>query len=572
MPPSFADHLSLLSAFLDRRDLVVDAIERQILNAQNKELSRSRDRGPLERLLTGCFSATFELPRQLAGLHGTLAAAHAADGFEPLARDEYSHRLDPVELVGRAYVHWHATRWPGRNGRMTCAHLVYGAFMLGQLEHLSLQIWDGEDPAANLRDVQRLLDRLNADASSPAFIRDARWLIQTAQGPLTRELAPYFRVAARIAGTLEPDHRLEVHKAGVALAGGHLRSQQRYRAAETGLAFDDPAVLAITRNSNSMDVALLVGDLVPLLERYEAAMSERNEDLRRTLASFILQGLSADPELLITRFDLLAAASSIEEVFLDATVPDGPGHTAAGERHIAIIQRYRELLDRLAPALIGDCLDLDPAQHAYSPLGISYGFCADILWNVALTMLTVRSSSSLVLEDLFESRTRLDEKAALAGTWQRLPTQPEERAYFTHSPEWAQQVFLATIDRLRQRASGNPIPRSGRIFVRPAGETIEPSTRTVPDGAVDAQEHVITSDIQRALSSGATAFPKSHIVSDRKEGRYLASVEEDGKWFAVSKVLLTACLAQGRDAVISDVPASLVDRLRLLCPGIVMLS
>jgi len=36
-------------------------------------------------------------------------------------------------------------------------------------------------------------------------------------------------------------------------------------------------------------------------------------------------------------------------------------------------------------------------------------------------------------------------------------------------------------------------------------------------------------------------------------------------------VLLTACLARGKDAVIADVPGSLVDRLRLTCPDIVEL-
>ena len=66
-----------------------------------------------------------------------------------------------------------------------------------------------------------------------------------------------------------------MHKAGAVLAGGHLRSQQRYRASETGRAFDDPEVLSITRNSNSMDVALLAGDLVALLERYGAALVVR---------------------------------------------------------------------------------------------------------------------------------------------------------------------------------------------------------------------------------------------------------------------------------------------------------
>jgi hypothetical protein len=119
------------------------------------------------------------------------------------------------------------------------------------------------------------------------------------------------------------------------LVGGHLRSQQRYRASETGRAFDDPEVLAITRNSNSMDVALLVGDLVPLLERFETTLGEDDADLRRGLVDAILQGLSADPELLITRLDLLAPATVVEEVFVDAATADGPRHTASGERHVA---------------------------------------------------------------------------------------------------------------------------------------------------------------------------------------------------------------------------------------------
>lgn len=63
---------------------------------------------------------------------------------------------------------------------------------------------------------------------------------------------------------------------------------------------------------------------------------------------------------------------------------------------------------------------------------------------------------------------------------------------------------------------------------------------TLADSAVSSQEHVVTSDVQWALRTGATAFPKSHLLADRQEGRYLASVEQDGKWFAVSKVLLTA--------------------------------
>ena len=62
MPPSFIDHVALLGACLDRRAVIVEAIERQILNVQDKETSRSRDRGRLERLLSGLFHAEIGIP------------------------------------------------------------------------------------------------------------------------------------------------------------------------------------------------------------------------------------------------------------------------------------------------------------------------------------------------------------------------------------------------------------------------------------------------------------------------------------------------------------------------------
>jgi hypothetical protein len=563
----FTDHAALLAAFLDRRGAIVEAIDAHVLNVQNKQPARNRQRSDLERVLVSCFVAATRVPRSLSVLHG-LAAAHVADGFEPLLRDGHSPRLDAVDLVARAYDHWHASRWPGRNGRIAFADVVFAVFVLAQLEHLSLRIWDAGAGNAQdrLQEVQRLLDRLNSGSSAGAFVRDARWLIQTAQGPLTRELAAYFRIADRVASSFGDNYRLEVHRAGAALAGGHLRSQQRYRAAETNRAFDDPEVLAITRNSNSMDAALLVGDLVPLLEHYEVARAQNDDDHRRALADTILQGLSADPDLFVTHLDLLEPATMIEEVFVAAT-GGRVCHTPAGERHVALLARYRELIERLAGPLIADCLELAPAARAYSPLGISYGFCADILWNVALSALTAPRSSELSLEDMFESRTRAGDKAARARTWEGLPIRPGEHEHFTSSLEWAQRVFEDVISRLRQCAAGNARPQSGRLLVVSDAETLQPVQAAIADGAVNAQEHVVTSDVQRGLASGATAFPRSHILSDRREGRYLASIEQDGKWFAVSKVILTACLARGKDAVVA-VPAGLVPRLLLACPEI----
>ena len=92
----------------------------------------------------------------------------------------------------------------------------------------------------------------------------------------------------------------------------------------------------------------------------------------------------------------------------------------------------------------------------------------------------------------------------------------------------------------------------------------------IPEGAVCAQEHCVTSDLQRALATGATAFPKSQILLDRKEGRFLASVEVDGKWFGVSKVLLTACTSKGKHALITDVPEPVIEVLRLTCPDLLI--
>jgi len=315
-----------------------------------------------------------------------------------------------------------------------------------------------------------------------------------------------------------------------------------------------------------MDVALLVGDLVPLLERYEAALASDDADLRLGLADVILQGLSSDPALLITHLDLLGPATVIEEVFVRAAPAGGPGYTAEGGRHIALIGRYRALISRLAAALSEECRGLSPARLPYSPLGISYGFCADLLWNVALSALTTRSLSTLSLEDLFDSRTRLDEKAERADTWTHLPTRPGEREHFTHSPEWSQQVFAGVVQRLQGLGSGNAVANTGLVICQ---DTADSSGDILPDSAVNAQEHVVTSDIQWALKTGATAFPRSHVLADRQEGRYLASVEQDGRWFALSKVVLTACLARGRNARITGVPPALAARLRLTCPGIV---
>ena len=103
------------------------------------------------------------------------------------------------------------------------------------------------------------------------LVRDARWLIQMAQSPATDDLGAYFDVAQHIAETLSDEDRIEIHKAGVRMAAGHLRSQIRYYAMKKAVSLEEQSLLLSTRNSNALDFALLIQDLVPLLEAYEHA-------------------------------------------------------------------------------------------------------------------------------------------------------------------------------------------------------------------------------------------------------------------------------------------------------------
>jgi hypothetical protein len=580
MAVQFSEHVALLREFLERRHEIVDRIDSRLLNVQGKDAWRIRSRAQLERLLDSCFFGLPRLPDGLSRLNGQLAAAHLSDGFEPIVVEGYSHQLDPLELVVRAYQHWDFHRWPGRNIRVLYASRVYAIFIVRQLEQLSLRIWDeGEDGASDrLEQVQGLLDRVNDGAIADPIVRDARWLIQTAQGPLTRRLHPYFQISEQIAGSFTDARRLEVHQAGARLAGGHLRSQLRYRAAEVGRAADDPEVLAIARNSNSMDAALLVRDLVPLLDAYGTACAAGARDERLDLADAIIQGVSADPELFLTRLDLLTPCSMIEDLFVERAADGVPRYTTMGATHRLFLEQYGERIGRHASALRDDALELARAGTAYSPLGLSYGFCADLLSHMAFDTLLARPAFGLGLEDMFRSRGSLEAKRARAENWQALSRPEGGREHFDHSAAWAAQMFDATTNALAARARDAARANASdvadaRLFVvleRHAGEPVP--DRAAPDGIVTAQEHCVTSDLQRALASGATAFPRGRIVNDRNEARFLASAETGGQWFGVSKVLLTLFTSQGRDALLTGVPRAVVDVLLLTCPGLIVVA
>src|SRR4029077_289187 len=178
--------------------------------------------------------------------------------------------------------------------------------------------------------------------------------------------------------------------------------------------------------------------------------------------------------------------------------------------------------------------------------------CADLLSNMVLDALLSHPSFGLSLEDLFVSEGQIESKAQRSSAWVKLQTPGGGREHFDHSLAWAREVLQRTVDALQARAVHQDalnasLHRDARLFVIPESVSRESVPGgLLPDGIVSAQEHCVTSDLQRALASGATAFPKSQILLDRKEGRFLASAEAGGKWFGVSKVLLTACICQGK--------------------------
>ena len=289
-----------------------------------------------------------------------------------------------------------------------------------------------------------------------------------------------------------------------------------------------------------MDMALLIRDLVSLLEAYSAACLEPDGNERLELADAILQGLSADPELLLTRLDLLGPSTMIEDLF-SARGEDGEvRYTPAGQAHRECLEKYAALIGQAAASLKKDALSLDPAHAVYSPLGVVYGFCADILSNMVLNTLHASSSADLSLEDTFISLGRLEQKRAQAQEWQCLPKAEGERDAFEYSTEWAAAMFARMVSGLEARAARPTEPNASafpasRLYVVPRGATIDSWPEGVlPAGIVSAQEHCLTSDVTRARDTAAHRAVEESIV--HRQGRGTISRQRRSRRRVVRRV------------------------------------
>jgi hypothetical protein len=421
-----------------------------------------------------------------------------------------------------------------------------------------------------------VLDRLWAikPADQPVLVRDARWLIPLAQSPATDDLGAYFDVAEKTAASLSDEDRIEIYNANVRMTAGHLRSQSRYYSLKKAVSLDDTSLLLSTRSSNALDFALLIQDLVPLLEAYEHACHDDDRRRRLELADTICQGVSPDPELFLNRVELLGAYSMIEHLFITI---DSDGHavyTPMGQRHVQLFQEYEARIGRVSRALYDDCPQFRPAAGAYSPYGVLYGFATDLIEHMALKTVEPDAVKRFSLEDVFAGEEANTGKLAWVSGWRKLPhLTPQVVQQFDYPHQFADDIFNRIEHALRRRASDtevNAVVQTGRLFVLPEHK-VDADSRwsSIPDLPA---RYVFSSDKQMVDAHKADSYGEAQLLSDRREGKSVLSYKTSGGWVAITKAILTEVLGAGSDVKIVGLPPGAVGVLKLMCPKLVVLS
>jgi hypothetical protein len=570
----FRAHVELLRVFLVRRGEIVERIQ-GLLNAQRNSSEYLQDGASLSRHFEDCFFTLTAITHEQALLRGQLQEAHWASGFRPsVMPGMHNDLVDPGEMMKRGFHLWRQTRWPGRNGRARYAHTLFGSYVLRCLELLSMRVWDvGPGSVGDrLAQIQGVLDQLwkGAPAEQPVFVRDARWLIPLAQSPTTDELAPYFAVAKHIAETLSEGDRIEIHKAGVQMAGGHLRSQLRHYILKHGVSLDENNLVLSARSSNALDLALTIQGLVPLLKAYERAAHGGAQHDRLELADAICQGISADPELFVNRVDLLAAYSMIEHLFITTDSDVHVVYTPVGQRHVQLLQEYAGLMSRLSKQLHGDCLHFRPVDGAYSPYGVIFGFSSNLTEHMTLKALQHDAMTQFSLEDVFADGNA--DKLAWVSGWRKLPhVEPGVQRLFDYPQQFAEDMFGRIEQALRRRVTedaANTQVQTGHLFILAADDPDAVAKATlIPDLPL---KYIGSSDAQIQAANKAHAYDQARLLHDRQEGMFLVSYKTSGGWVAISKDILTEVLGTGRDVKIVGLPGAAVGVLRLMYPDLIL--
>ncbi len=572
--PSFHAHVELLQLFLSQRDDVVEKIQ-GLLNAQRKPIQYLQDGPLLSRHFEDCFFTLAGVTSEQSRLRGQLQEAHWASGFRPRKSPGLHNDLvDPAEMMVRAFHLWRQTHWPGYNGRVRYAHTLFNLYVIRCLALLSMRLWDAGDNGVEdrLSQVQGILDQLwrITPKDQPVIVRDARWLIPIAQSPTTDELAGYFEVAEQIAETVSEEDRIEIQKAAVRMAGGHLRSQLRHVSVQKGVSFNEHSLVLSARKSNALDLALLIQGLVALLEAYERAGHSGDGQKRLELAAAICQGISPDPELFLNRLDLLGPYSMIEHLFI-TTGRDGHAvYTPMGRRHVQLLQEYEARISRLFKPLYDDCQHFRPVDGAYSPYGVLFGFSSNLIEHMAFKTLQSDAVTSFSLEDVFTGGEA--DKLAWVSGWRKLPhIKPEVAKLFEYPQQFAEDIFARIEHGLRRRVSDdevNAAVQTGRLFVLTEDDLQADSKMAlIPDLPL---QYIRSSDRQIVAARKADSDDQTHLLRGRLEGEFVLSYKTSGGWVAITKDILTEILGAGHDAKIMRPPGVAAGVLMLMCPNLVV--
>jgi hypothetical protein len=566
----FREHVELLALLLAHRDEIVERIQ-GLLNAQRKPAQYLEDGPLLSRHFEDCCFAVAALTPRQARLRGQLQAAHWASGFRP--RDMpglHNDLVDPGQMLVRGFHLWQRTRWPGRNGRLQYAQTLFELYVLRSLEWLAMRAWDAGSSNAGerLSQVQGTLDALlrTAPAAQPVLVRDARWLFPLAQSPTTDELGAYFEVLEHIAGSFTPEDRLEIYKAAVQMAGGHLRSQLRHYLIGRHTALAEHGLVLSSRNSNALDFAMLVQGLVPLLEAYERACHGTDRHHRLQLADAICQGISADPELFVNRLDLLGAYTMIEDRFVMTGQDGQAAYTPMGRRHVQLLQAYSGLIGRLATPLYEDSAHFRPVAGTYSPYGLIFGFSSNLTEHIALKTLHAAAVTRFSLEDVFSNGGA--DKLAWVNGWRKLPhIDTEVQRLFDYPQQFAEEMFARIEHALQERIAADAAragTRTGRLLIAAADDP-DSDSLAAPVPALAAQ-YIGSSDPSLVASGLAHAYDHTRLLHDRREGMFVVSYATPGGWVAITKDLLTDILGAGQDVKIVGLPGFPAEVLKLMLP------
>jgi hypothetical protein len=443
-----------------------------------------------------------------------------------------------------------------------------------------MRLWDtgSNDAGHRLSQVQGILDQLwrSTPADHPVLVRDVRWLIPVAQSPTTDELAGYFEVAEHIAESFSEEDRIEIHKAGVRMAGGHLRSQLRHVSTQKGVSLNENSLVMSTRRSNALDLALLIQGLVPLLDAYEAAYEDalhRGDNQKQLeLADAICQGISPDPELFLNRLDLLGPYSMIEHLFITTDLDGQVVYTPMGRRHVHLLREYEVRIRRLSAPLYDDCQNFRPVAGAYSPYGVLYGFSSNLIEHIAFKTLQPDTVTRFSLEDVFTDGNA--DKLAWVSGWRKLPHITREMAKrFEYPQQFAEDIFARIEHALRRRVSDdepNAAVQTGRLFILPEDDRqVDSKVSLIPDLPV---HYIRSSDMQIVAAHKAESYDQTELLHSRLEGEFVLSYKTSGGWVAITKDILTEVSGAGHDVKIVGLPRVAAGVLRLMCPNLVILS